>query len=162
MKKKIIRFAAFITIAVMLCGSACAGTSPRGAFKYAKNTLKCLASGDYDKIVALLPVSGISPDRQEWKKLAKGSFTSLSESSLQTRYAVAYTIGDRWRIAVPVTTPSHADVEVFFLDTEDCESFCGYGHSDWARTVSEYRSAKHVVWNEEYLGDSVSVESDNS
>lgn len=153
---------AWILICAMVMLSAAAyAASAKTLFKYAKNTLKALAAGNYDLIVESLPVSGISPDASEWENFAVRGLSLNPGTSPQTTYAVAYRRGSLWRIAVPVSTPESGNVPVLFLDSEDGSTFCGYGCNTWSETVSEYKASDNVVWNDEYFGSSATAETDN-
>lgn len=130
-------------------------------FKYAKSAIKSLAAGDYNAVVTSLPFSDISPSADEWRNFAEGSFSSLSGSNPQTKYAVAYWTGHAWKIAVPVSEPSGSGVETLVLISEDGRSFTGYGCSSWGSIEDELRSTNYVIWNDEYHGStSVIVEPD--
>lgn len=154
-----------VTTAVLLILAitvSCAFAAPgKTLIKYAKNTLKCLSSGNFSAVVASLPVSGISPDESEWANFAARSLGLASGASPQTTYAVAFSIGSRWRAAVPLKTPDKGDVPVFYLDSEDGDSVCGYGCCKWSEIVSAYKSADNVVWNDEYFGGASGIEADN-
>lgn len=152
-----------LLIAAMLCcTSALAVPSlSEGLFKYAKGALKCLAGGDYEKVVTSLPFSDVSPSAREWSGFAEGSFSSLAGTSPQTKYAVAYWAGSVWKVAVPIDEPSSAGVETLVLISEDGSTFCGYGCSSWGSVKKEYSKSDYVVWNDEYSGStSVVVEFD--
>ncbi len=153
-----------LLICALLGGAGALAEVPRlseGMFKYAKNTLACLGSGDYDKIVTAVPFSDVSPSADEWAGLAEGAFTSLSGSTPQKKYAVAYWTGEAWKIAVPVVEPSSADVEALVLFSEDGKTFSGYSCANWDKVEKEYRKAEYVQWNEEYNGStSVIIEMD--
>ena len=56
-----------------------------------------LASGEYERLVTLLPFSGVAPSASEWQSFA-GNFSTLS-GGVQTRYAVAYWTGSDWCLA---------------------------------------------------------------
>lgn len=152
----------WILIGAMVFLSAAAhAASAKTMFKYAKNTLKALATCNYDLIVESLPVSGISPDASEWENFAVRGLSLNPGISPQTKYAVAYRRDSRWRIAVPVNTPDSGNVPVLFLDSEDGSTFCGYGCNTWAETVAEYKSSDNVVWNDEYFGSAATAETDD-
>lgn len=148
----------------LLCSAAALAEVPslgEGMFKYAKNTLACLGSGAYDKIVTSVPFSDVSPSADEWASLAEGAFTTLSGSTPQKKYAVAYWTGETWKLAVPVSEPSSADVEALVLFSEDGKTFSGYSCASWGKVEKEYRKAEYVQWNEEYNGStSVIIEMD--
>jgi len=159
------RFVSLILILAMLaCCAAAHAEVPKlkeSMFKYAKNTLACLASGAYDKIVTSVPFSDLSPSADEWRDFAENSFDALSGASPQKKYAVAYWTGRVWEIAVPVSEPSNEDVEVLILISEDGKSFTGYACSDWGSVEEEYQDADYVQWNDEYNGStSVVIEFD--
>ena len=160
------KFICCILLAALLvvCASSAYAQVPSlsgSLFQYAKSALTNLASGDYQKVVTSLPFSDVSPSADEWRNLAEGSFSSLSGSSPQTRYAVAYWIGNVWKVAVPVSEPSSGGVETLVLVSEDGKTFTGYGCSSWKKVTGEFQSSDYVSWNEEYnASTSVVVEND--
>lgn len=143
-----------VALLLALCAPALADVPSLGSkmIKYAKSALTSLASGDYDKVVTGLPFSGISPSADEWRSFAEGSFSDLSGSSPQSKYAVAYWTGHLWRVAVPVSKPSSGKVETLVLSSEDGSSFTGYACLSWSDVQSEYQSSDYVKWDEEYSG----------
>lgn len=141
----------------LICAHAEVPALSESLFNYAKGALSNLASGDYDRVVTKLPFSDISPSADEWQSFTEGSFSGLSGSSPQTRYAVAYWTGRMWEIAVPVSEPSSGSVEALVLLSEDGKSFSGYGCSDWKSIQAEYESSSHVIWNEEYNASTSAV-----
>lgn len=149
---------------LLICTASAFAQAPSlssNLFKYAKEALVTLANGDYQKVVTLLPFSGISPSADEWRSLAEDGFSSLSGASPQTRYAVAYQIGNVWKIAVPIATPDNSSVETLVLLSEDGQSFTGYGCTSWKKVMSELENSDYVSWNEEYNpSTSVIVEND--
>ena len=128
-----------------------------GMFSAAKSALTCLASGEYERLVTLLPFSGEAPSASEWKRFAEGNFSGLSGA--QTEYAVAWWNGSAWKLAVPVSEPDH-DVDVLVLTSSDGAVFDGYGYATWSRVQSGYSSADYVVWDREYIGGSPTVKKD--
>lgn len=120
-------------------------------FSSAKQALVYLASGEYERLVTLLPFSDVSPSAAEWQGFAEGNFSSL-RSGVQTEYAVAYWNGSCWKVAVPVSVPSSGNVETMVLTSADGKSFSGYRYSDWSDVCGEYESAPYVTWNKEYVG----------
>ena len=154
-----------ILIAAMLISCAAASAEipsiHENMFKYAKNTLACLANGAYDKIVTSIPFSDLSPSADEWRSFAEGSFETLYGAAPQKKYAVAWWTGRCWEIAVPVSEPSHGGVEALVLSTEDGRSFSGYSYATWDEVREDYHKADYVRWDEEYNGStSVVVEFD--
>lgn len=162
------KFLSCLLIAAVLLGCACCAHAEVPAlseslFKYAKGALTCLASGEYDKVVTTLPFSDISPSADEWRSFAQGSFSSLTGSSPQTKYAVAYWTGRFWQVAVPVSEPSSGGVESLVLTSEDGRTFIGYGCSTWKKIQAGYESSSYVSWNKEYnASTSVVVEFDEN
>ncbi|MBQ8506972.1 MAG: hypothetical protein IJ466_06045 [Clostridia bacterium] len=141
--------------AMLICCAAAYAEVPKlseNMFKYAKNTLACLATGAYDKIVTSVPFSDLSPSADEWASFAEGSFESLRGAAPQKKYAVAYWTGRCWEIAVPVSAPESGDVEALILATEDGRSFSGYGYAEWEDIREDYQDADYVQWDEEYNG----------
>lgn len=152
-----------LILSLLICFPALAEVPKlgEGMFKYVKNTLTCLASGDYDKIVTAVPFSDLSPSADEWANLAEAAFTSLAGSTPQKKYAVAYWTGEAWKIAVPVSEPSSSDIEALVLFSEDGKTFSGYSCATWGKVEKEYHKAEYVQWNEEYNGStSVIIEMD--
>lgn len=141
-----------LVMLILLGSAACAQvpTLSENLFKYAKNALKCLAAGDYQKVVTSLPFSDVSPSAKEWSGFAEGSFASLSGEKPQTDYAVAYWTGNTWKVAVPLKAPVSGDVETFVLVSEDGGSFSGYGCSNWGSIQKEYQKSDYVSWDKEY------------
>ena len=153
--KKIIAFAlAFVLLLACACAEVASPSDK--LFKYAKEALYSLSAGDYDHLVTALPFSDMSPSADEWRSFAKGSFTSLPTMP-QQQYAVAYWLGDCWKVAVPVSEPDSDWVETLVLISEDGMSFTGYGCTMWAQVRSEYQSAEYVRWNEEYFGGTFAI-----
>lgn len=159
------RFVSCMLVLALLCCAAALAEVPKlgeGMFKYAKNTLSCLAGGAYDKIVTAVPFSDVSPSADEWAGFAEGAFSDLTGSTPQKKYAVAYWTGEVWKIAVPVSEPSNADVEALVLFSEDGKTFSGYSYATWGKVEKAYREAEYVQWNDEYNGStSVVIEMDD-
>lgn len=153
-----------LILIVFLSATAAYAQAPslsESLFKYAKSALKCLAIGDYQKVVTSLPFSGVAPSAKEWSSFVEGSFDSLSGEAPQTKYAVAYWTGKVWKVAVPLAKPDSKDIETFVLVSEDGSSFSGYGCSSWGSVSKEYQKSDYVRWNDEYNGStSVVVEFD--
>ena len=73
--KKLISILLIMLILLSTAAYAKVPTLSEGLFKYAKNALKALAAGDYQKVVTSLPFSDVSPSVKEWSSFAEGSFT---------------------------------------------------------------------------------------
>lgn len=149
-----------VLVAVLLLTAAASAEVPslsESLFKCAKGTLTALASGSYDKIVTSVPFSGVSPSADEWENFARGSFSDLTGSSPQTKYAVAYWNGSIWKVAVPVSEPSSGSVETLVLLSEDGETVTGYACNSWSRVQGEYESSSYVKWNSEYNSSTSAV-----
>lgn len=119
-------------------------------FTSAKQALIYLSSGEYERLVTLLPFSGISPSASEWQSFAEGNFSTLN-GGVQNEYSVAYWTGSDWRLAVPVSAPDDSSVEALVLSSADGSTFTGYRYSTWADVKAEYEAASYVVWNQEYV-----------
>ncbi len=161
--KKLLACAMIAALMIAACAPALADVPSLNSkmIKFAKAALTCLASGDYDRVVTGLPFSGLSPSADEWRSFAQGSFSSLSGSDPQTKYAVAWWTGRNWRVAVPVRKPDKGSVEALVLTSEDGSSFSGYACLDWASVQSGYASSDYVIWKDEYSGaSSATVEND--
>lgn len=145
-----------LLLAVLLIVSATAFASevPQihgNLFLCAKQSLIHLASGEYERLVTLLPFSDVAPSAAEWQSFVEGNFIALPEH-VQTEYSVAYWTGKVWKLAVPVSEPSNDAVETLVLTSPDGSSFSGYGYSTWAEVKGEYLFASYVTWDVEYLG----------
>lgn len=148
------RYRLMILAVLLLCMTVSAyADAPQisgNLFSSAKQALVYLASGEYERLVTLLPFSDVSPSASEWQSFAEGNFSSLN-GSVQTNYAVAYWNGSCWKVAVPAGTPDHGSVETLVLTSADGNSFTGYRYSSWSNVKSEYESASYVTWNKEYV-----------
>jgi len=142
---------------LFMSAAACAeGAVPQvsaNLFLSAKQALVYLASGEYERLVTLLPFSGVAPGASEWQGFAEGNFMTLSgETPVQTEYSVAYWTGIDWKLAVPVYAPDNGNVEALVLTTSDGMTFSGYRYCKWSEVMPEYEAAAYVTWNKEYVG----------
>lgn len=128
-------------------------------FECGKQALVYLASGEYERLVTLLPFSDVSPSAAEWQSFAEGNFSSLSDG-VQTEYAVAYWTGFLWKLAIPVSEPSSGEVETLVLTSADGVSFTGYRYSTWGDVRNEYLYASYVTWDKEYIGGTPFIAAD--
>lgn len=143
-------------LALMLIG-ATALAAPQlsdDLFSSAKQAVGYLASGEYERLVTLLPFSDVSPSAAEWERFA-GNYTNLTDA--QSDYAVAFYSGDIWVLAVPIQVPEDGTVEVLALSSEDGNTFNGYRYATWAQVEAACQQSDHVIWNEEYVGGTPSV-----
>ena len=148
MKKTII---AILALALLLAAAAQATGAPQfssALFDSGKAAMGFLASGEYERLVTLLPFSGVAPGAAEWESFA-GNFQNLS--NVQSDYAVAWWTGATWRLAVPAQAPDSGDVEALVLTSEDGASFDGYQYALWAQVEQAYAMGDHVLWNQEYV-----------
>lgn len=129
-------------------------------FVAAKQALTYLSSGEYERLVTLLPFSDVSPSAAEWRGFAEGNFTSFTGEMTQTDYAVAYWSGAAWKLAVPVSEPSEDSVETLVLTSTDGVSFSGYGFTTWAEAKGEFLFAPYVIWNKEYIENAPVIAAD--
>ena len=67
-------------------------------FSCAKKAVVYLSSGEYERLVTLLPFSGDAPSASEWQNFAEGNFSTLG-GDVQTDYSVAYWTGSCWKLA---------------------------------------------------------------
>lgn len=147
-------------LALLISAAFAAPAFDRKLIASAKTALTALLAGDTGRVATLLPFADDAPDADEWKSFARGSFSK--KGTPQTKYAVAYYSGGRWKIAVPLSEPASADVEVFVLSSVDGETVSGYASADWGEVYGECRRADHVVWQDEYRDiDSAVVEFDD-
>lgn len=117
-------------------------------FTAAKRAAEWLVTGDYDALATQTPFSGAAPDAGEWQRFAANFRTS---GHAQQQYAVGYWTDGGWCVAVPLSEPDRADVEVLLLTSEDGYAFSGYRYLTWGQVEREYAASEHVVWNSEYL-----------
>lgn len=159
------RHIAIVLAVLMLCmtAAACAEASvpqvSSNLFLSAKQALVYLASGEYERLVTLLPFSGVAPSASEWQGFAEGNFLTLS-GEVQTEYSVAYWTGMDWKLAVPVYAPESGDVEALVLTTADGMTFSGYRYCKWSEVVLEYEMAAYVTWNKEYVSSAPMISVD--
>lgn len=150
------RLSVFLAALLMLSFSAAAFAAEipqisEDLFLCAKQALVYLSSGEYERLVTLLPFSGIAPSAAEWQNFAEGNFMTLADG-VQTEYSVAYWTGSAWMLAVPVVNPDSDATETLVLSSDDGITFSGYRYSTWAEVKGEYLFASYVTWNKEYLG----------
>ncbi len=143
-----------LVVLLMASTAALASEIPQingGLFVCAKQALVHLVSGEYERLVTLLPFSDVSPSAAEWQSFVEGNFTTLPDAA-QTKYSVAYWTGNVWKLAIPVSEPVNDSIETLVLTSPDGTAFSGYGYCTWAEVKGEYLFASYVTWNEEYLG----------
>ena len=149
-----------IALALLLIGAAALAGAPKlsnSLFGCAKKAVGYLASGEYERLVTLLPFSGSSPSASEWESFAD-NYSDLSH--IQSDYAVGFWNGSIWVIAVPLQVPDSGSVEVLALSSEDGSSFNGYRYATWSQVEKAYSDCKRVVWDQEYVGDKATVVKD--
>ena len=149
-----------LALAMLLIGTIAMADAPQfsdGLFSSAKQAVKYLASGEYERLVTLLPFSDVAPGAAEWESFA-ANYADLS--SVQTDYAVAFWTGSVWVVAVPIQEPVDGSVEALALSSEDGEAFNGYRYATWSKIESAYSQSSHVLWNDEYVGGTPTVVAD--
>ena len=149
-----------LVLVLLLIGACALAAVPQlsnGLFSDAKKAVAYLASGEYERLVTLLPFSGVAPSAAEWEGFAR-NYSTLS--GVQQDYAVAYWAGGSWRIAVPLHTPDYGGVEVLMLLSGDGSTLTGYRYATWGQVEGEYSASDHVIWNREYVGASPQVYAD--
>ncbi len=117
----------------------------------AKQALVCIAAGEYERLVTLLPFSDVAPSANEWRTFVEGNFWNLPET-VQTDYAVAYWTQFGWMLAVPVSEPVSADIETMVFTSTDGNACSGYRYATWGEIQNEYLYAPYVIWDREYIG----------
>ncbi len=127
-------------------------------FADGKNALVYLASGEYERLVTLLPFSDVAPGASEWQSFAD-NFSTLSDG-VQTDYAVAYWNETDWKLAIPVQTPDDDSVEALVLISADGSTLTGYRYATWGDVKREYEAASYTVWNQEYVSATPVITSD--
>ena len=149
----------FILIGLLI-GAAALAEAPHlsdDLFASAKQAVGYLASGEYERLVTLMPFSDVAPSAQEWESFAR-NFDDLT--AVQSDYAVGLWTGDMWVVAVPVQVPDSGDVEVLALSSEDGDSFYGYRYATWAQVEAACENSDRVVWNVEYIDGTPTLEMD--
>lgn len=140
-----------LAVVILLIGAVALADVPQlsdNLFSSAKQAVGYLASGEYERLVTLLPFSDVAPSAQEWESFA-GNYADLS--NVQSDYAVGFWTGGMWVVAVPIQAPENGDVEVLALSSEDGSSFTGYRYATWSQVESACNGSDRVVWNVEYI-----------
>lgn len=150
MKRMIDALCVVILLAANLSALAEVPQFSNSLFASGKDALVYLASGEYERLVTLLPFSDVSPSAGEWQDFAEGNFTTLA-NGVQTDYAVAYWNETDWRLAIPVSEPNDDSVEVLVLISPDGNTLTGYRYATWGEISLEYESASYTIWNKEYV-----------
>ena len=149
-----------MVLVLMLIGTIALADVPQlssSLFSSAKQAVGYLASGEYERLVTLLPFSDVAPSAAEWESFA-GNYADLT--SVQSEYAVAFWTGSIWVVAVPMQAPASGSVEVLALSSDDGSSFNGYRYATWSQIESAYANSDHVLWNEEYVAGTPTVVAD--
>ena len=149
-----------LTLALMLIGALALADAPEFSdtlFSSAKQAVKYLASGEYERLVTLLPFSDVAPSAAEWESFA-ANYSNLS--SVQSDYAVAFWKGGVWVVAVPIQEPLDGSVEALALSSEDGATFNGYRYATWSQVEAACSQSSHVLWNDEYVGGTPTVVAD--
>ena len=159
MKRMIAALCVVILLAANLSALAEVPQFSNSLFASGKDALVYLASGEYERLVTLLPFSGDAPSASEWQNFAEGNFSTLG-GDVQTDYSVAYWTGSCWKLAVPVTVPDSGSVEALVLTSDDGSSFSGYRYSTWSDVQSGYEASSYVSWSREYVSVSPYIDGD--
>lgn len=141
-----------IALICLLIGAMALAEVPRlsdDLFVSAKQAVVYLASGEYERIVTVLPFSDVAPGASEWESFS-ANYSNLED--VQSEYSVGFWTGTVWVIAVPIQAPETGDVEVLALSSEDGVSFNGYRYATWAQIEAAYTDSDRVLWNVEYVG----------
>ena len=149
-----------VMLALLLIGACALADAPQfssALFSSAKQAVGYLASGEYERLVTLLPFSDVAPSADEWKSFA-GNYSDFS--NIQSDYAVAFYASGIWVVAVPLQVPESGSVEVLALSSEDGSTFNGYRYATWSQVESAYSQSSHVQWNDEYVSGTPTVVAD--
>lgn len=149
-----------IVLICLMIGAAALAEVPslsNNLFASAKQAVVYLASGEYERMVTLLPFSDVAPSAQEWEGFA-ANYANLND--IQTDYSVGFWTGSMWVIAVPMQVPETGDVEALALSSEDGVSFSGYRYATWAQVEAAYADSERVLWNAEYVGGTPTLVAD--
>ena len=139
-------------IAALLLSAAALADAPAlsdSLFSSAKEAVVCMASGEYERMVTLLPFSDVAPSASEWASFAK-NYGDLS--NVQSDYAVAFWWSNIWVLVVPIQAPDDGSVEVLALSSDDGKSFSGYRYATWSQVEKALGDSDRVLWNKEYVG----------
>lgn len=159
MKRNVVIALILLTLCLSVSAQAEVPQLSGDLYSCAKQATVYLASGEYERLVTLLPFSDVAPSASEWQSFAEGNFTSLS-GDVQTDYAVAYWMGETWNLAVPTLEPDDGSVEALVLSSSDGATFSGYRYALWSQIEEEYLGAFYVLWNKEYLSATPVVAAD--
>lgn len=143
-----------LALTLLLSTAALASEIPQISqemFLNAKLALTCLASGEYERLVTLLPFADVAPSASEWRSFSEGNFTTFDDGIVQTDYAVAYWTGFGWNLAIPTTEPDADHIETLVLTSTDGVYFTGYRFATWAEIKGEYLFAPYVIWDKEFI-----------
>jgi len=149
-----------LTLVILLIGTTALAGAPKlsdSLFGSAKKAVGYLASGEYERLVTLLPFSDVAPSASEWERFADNY---SNRSHIQSDYAVAFWTGSIWVVAVPLQVPDSGSVEVLALSSEDGDSFNGYRYATWSQIEKAYSGSDRVLWNREYVGDAATIVAD--
>lgn len=133
MKRKLCIALAALTLMLTLTGWAAPELSPK-LLKTAQSAAGYLASGEYERLVTLLPFSGIAPGAAEWERFAR-NYDTLAW--VEPKGAVACWKGESWIIAVPMAREIDEDTEALMLLSEDGKTFTGYRYATWGQVEKE-------------------------
>lgn len=150
-------WAMILTAALFLpCLTALAepGRIDDSLFDTAKQALRCMDTGDFQRASALLGCA----DEDELRQLAEGEFSTLGDGSAQTRISVAFVSGGAWYLAVPTREPSSSDVDALLLDCGSGNGFSGASRASWGSVEKKLDKSDWVIWNEEYAEDVVVID----
>lgn len=141
MKKKLCFMLAALTLLMSLSAFAAPELSD-SLLKTARSAAGYLGSGEYERLVTLLPFSGIAPGAAEWERFAR-NYDALSK--VEPTGAVAFWKGEGWIIAVPMANDIDEDTEALILLSEDGKTFVGYRYATWEQVEKECARCDRVV-----------------
>ena len=141
MKRKLCMALAVLLLLSALTGLAAPELSKK-LLKTAESAAAYLASGEYERLVTLLPYSGVAPGAAEWERFARNYDRLVPVVPTQ---AVAYWMGECWIIAVPMADDIDEDTEALILLTEDGSAITGYRYATWAQVKKESARYDNVI-----------------
>ena len=141
MKRKLCMALAVLLLLCALTGLAAPELSKK-LLKTAESAAAYLASGEYERLVTLLPYSGVAPGAAEWERFARNYDRLVPVVPTQ---AIAYWMGECWVIAVPMADDIDEDTEALILLTEDGSAITGYRYATWAQVRKESARYDNVI-----------------
>lgn len=139
MKKWLCIALAILTLISCASGLAAPKLSDQ-LIRAAKSAVGYLAAGEYERLVTLLPFSGIAPGAAEWERFARNYDDAKPP---QNPSALAYFKRGSWYIAVPMQSGN--DPEALMLISEDGNTITGYRYMEWSQVEKESATGDEII-----------------